>query len=88
MNVEIKDQSELNWRYLHIIGLPLAGKSNEWEDRKARFKIIVNELFFKDFIYLLESEKATEGEGEAGSPLSRNPDVAGRSQEPWDHDLS
>ena len=44
-------------------------------------------IFFKDFIYLRErgheTGGGTEGEGEAGSPLSREPNV-----ESWDHDLS
>ena len=33
-------------------------------------------IFFKDFIYLFDRERAqAEREGEAGSPLSREPDV-------------
>jgi len=51
-------------------------------------------LFFKDFIYLFdrESERAqagvtVEGEGEAGSPPSREPD-AGLDPRPRDHDPS
>ena len=34
-------------------------------------------LFFKDFVYLFDRAQAggaAEGEGEAGSPLSREPD--------------
>ena len=48
----------------------------------------------KDFIYLWKrmstwTEGGTEGEGEAGSQLSREPDMGwGSIPGPWDHDLS
>ena len=54
------------------------------------FPICVHLFFFKTlFIYLTERarehkqrEPQAEGEGEAGSPLSREPDVGLRSQDP------
>ena len=46
-------------------------------------------FFLKDFIYLFEGdcERAAEREGEADSPLSREPDM-GSIPGPWDHDLN
>ena len=52
----------------------------------------MNENIYLDFVYLFDREREhkhkqvgqlAEGEGEAGSLLSREPDAG-----PWDHDLS
>jgi len=51
------------------------------------YPITAGNIFFKDFIYLFQRERAqarggTEGEGEVDSPLSREAQCGARSQAP------